>query len=437
MGDSTSQILRVVEEGQVPPDWNRITVQELLEDGSLELVQDGNHGGNYPKQDEFADAGIPLITGADIEGGVVNLRTCKLLNPDRAAKLRIGFAKTGDVLLSHKGTMGKTAIVPVIATPYIILNPQLTLYRVSEDSVLDRHFLKYFFDSALFQSFLTRISAISTISTLSLGVQKQLEICFPSKTEQRAIAHILGTLDDKIELNRRMNETLEAIARALFKSWFNDTDETEIPRGWREGKVEELATLSRETIDPSEFPNETFDHYSIPAFDEGRLPKAEPGGQIQSNKFIVPANAVLLSKLNPRIPRVWLPSISKSHRSICSTEFLVAIPQPGVSREYLYGLFSSQSFLELFSTLVTGTSGSHQRVKPEYLTAIDMLTPPKKLIGRFTETVAPIYQRTAQNIEESRTLSTLRDTLLPKLITGELRIRDAHRFGKGRNNGDH
>jgi type I restriction enzyme S subunit len=212
MRNSTPQRLRVIDDGRVPSDWSRMTIQELLEHGSLELVQDGNHGGNYPKQDDFSDSGIPLITGADIENRTINFRSCKFLKPARAAKLLIGFAKSGDILLSHKGTMGKTAIVPAISAPYIILNPQLTLYRVSKDSQLDRYFLKYFFDSSAFQSFLTRISSISTISTLSLGVQKQLEIPFPSIAEQRAIASILGALDDKIDLNRRMNETLEAMA---------------------------------------------------------------------------------------------------------------------------------------------------------------------------------------------------------------------------------
>ncbi|MBI4669424.1 MAG: restriction endonuclease subunit S, partial [Elusimicrobia bacterium] len=112
--------------------------------------------------------------------------------------------------------------------------------------------------------------------------------------EQRAIARILGTLDDKIELNRRMNETLEQIARAIFKSWFVDFDPVRAKTiKWKNGTVGELLHLNKETVSPNGFPNEVFNHYSIPAFDEGKLPKAELGGQIQSNKFIVPPNAVL------------------------------------------------------------------------------------------------------------------------------------------------
>lgn len=249
---------------------------------------------------------------------------------------------------------------------------------------------------------------------------EHLDISLPPLPEQRVVAHVLGTLDDKIELNRRMNDTLEAMARALFQSWFVDFDPVR-GKGWREGKVEDIATLSRETINPGYFPEESFDHYSIPAFDEGRLPKAEKGEQIKSNKFVVLPDAVLLSKLNPRIPRVWLPSTNTGRRSLSSTEFIVAVPSKDVSPEYLFGLFSSTNFLVEFSTLVTGTSGSHQRVKPEYLLEMNTMIPPTEMILRYTALVRPLYRRVSMNLEDSNTLAGLRDVLLPKLISGEIK----------------
>jgi len=202
-------------------------------------------------------------------------------------------------------------------------------------SKIDPRFLLYAYLGPEFQETIrSRTVHGSTVDRILLTEFPSFQIRFPPLPEQRAIAHILGTLDDKIELNRRMNETLEAMARALFKSWFVDFDpvcakaegrqppsmdaETaalfpnafedsplgKIPREWRVGRVGELASLSREGLNPNEQPAEVFDHHSIPAFDEGRLPKAETGEQIKSNKLVVPAEAVLLSKLNPRIPRV-------------------------------------------------------------------------------------------------------------------------------------
>jgi type I restriction enzyme S subunit len=185
-----------------------------------------------------------------------------------------------------------------------------------------------------------------TLSRDSFGAQA---LPLPPLVQQRAIAQILGALDDKIELNLRMNETLEAMARALFKSWFLDFDPVrvkaegdpglpkhiaalfadhledselgEIPAGWEVGKVEKFATLSRDTIKPGEFPDETFEHFSIPAFDEGQTPKRELGGAIKSNKFLIPSDAILLSKLNPRIPRLWLPVVRDNYAPFARLSF--------------------------------------------------------------------------------------------------------------------
>jgi type I restriction enzyme S subunit len=173
-------------------------------------------------------------------------------------------------------------------------------------------------------------------------------------------------------------------------------------------------------LNPGDSPEEPFDHYSIPAFDEGQLPSIEIGAAIKSNKFIVPPNSILLSKLNPRIPRVWLPRTDGNRRSICSTEFLVVLPHDGVPREWLYGLLRSPEFLSKFATFVTGTSGSHQRVRPESLLAMLVRIPPKPTMTRFAAAVGPICKRIADNLREAQNLAAIRDALLPKLIGGEV-----------------
>lgn len=274
----------------------------------------------------------------------------------------------------------------------------------------------------------------------------------PDLAEQKAIASVLGALDDKIELNRRMNANLEAMARALFKSWFVDFDPVRakldgrkpkgldeptaalfpdsfqdskaghIPDGWTIGMVNDLATLNRGAVSPCEFPAETFDHFSLPAFDDGRTPKAELGSAIMSNKFTVMPNSVLLSKLNPHIPRIWLPDLNPSRRSVCSTEFMVVCSKPDVSREYLFSLFTSAAFASIYGTLVTGTTGSHQRIRPESVLDMTIVIPSSLLVRRFTDIVKPMFDRVNRNTEQSLTLATLRDTLLPKLISGELSV---------------
>jgi restriction endonuclease S subunit len=260
-------------------------------------------------------------------------------------------------------------------------------------------------------------------AVVALSREDFLSFPVPDATAcRKVLVGLLEAIEEKVANNGEMNETLAALAQTLFKNWFADAAATKLPKGWREGTVSEIANLSRDGINPGDFPDELFAHYSIPAFDEGKSSKQEKGDTIKSNKFIVPPECVMVSKLNPRIPRIWMPEVTGENRAVCSTEFLVAIPQAGASREFLYCQFSDESFVNKFATMVTGTSGSHQRVKPESLLAMDVIIPSATAMQEFTDIVAPMLQRIIHNIAESRTLAELRDALLPKLLSGELRV---------------
>lgn len=295
----------------------------------------------------------------------------------------------------------------------------------------------------------SRFNSGSAQPSLNRNFIYPIPIRVPKLAEQRAIAAVLGALDDKIELNRRMNTTLEAMAQALFQSWFVDFDpvrvkldghpldgatavhfpdsfqESEvghIPKGWTVGKVGDLVTLSRGAVNPRDFPTETFDHFSLPAFDNGRTPQIELGSAIMSNKFIVTPSAVLLSKLNPHIPRIWLPDLHTSRRSVCSTEFMVVCSKPDVSREYLFSLFTSSAFASIYGTLVTGTTGSHQRIRPESVLDMKIVIPTLSVIRAFTNIAKPMFDCFNRNTEQSGILAVLRDSLLPELVSGSLRV---------------
>ncbi|MGV3662581.1 MAG: restriction endonuclease subunit S [Prosthecobacter sp.] len=364
------------------------------------------------------------------------------------------MAKGPGVILGRKGNgIGRAHFVSEDYWPH-----DTTLW-VTDFKGNDPKFVFYFFR----QQF-TRLQSMDVGSanpTLNRNHVHPIAINWPPLAEQKAIAAVLGALDDKIELNRQMNETLEAMARALFQSWFVDFDPVraklngegfnslrlqregqgfespylhlfpasfqhseigQIPKGWSAGKISHLATLNRVAINPGDFPTETFDHFSLPAFDNGRTPKVELGSAIMSNKFTVTPNSVLLSKLNPHIPRIWLPDINASRRSVCSTEFMVVCSKTDVSREYLFSLFTSSAFASVYGTLVTGTTGSHQRIRPESVLEMKTIIPPPALIRAFTEITQLMFDRVNRNTEQSRTLATLRDTLLSKLLSGELSV---------------
>ena len=135
----------------------------------------------------------------------------------------------------------------------------------------------------------------------------------------------------------------------------------------------------------------------------------------------MPVSAVLLSKLNPHIPRVWLPADVGEH-AVCSTEFMAFVPHSGSSREIIYCLFSAEPFRQSLCQLVTGTSNSHQRVKPESVLQMPAVLPSRDLLHAFTQAVVPLYERVGMNRKQAQTLAILRDTLLPRLISGQLRL---------------
>ena len=194
-------------------------------------------------------------------------------------------------------------------------------------------------------------------------------------TTRKKLVDLFEAIEEKISLNRRMNGVLEGVARALFRAWFvdfepvkakaagaarfpgmpqavfdalpsgfRDSEIGEIPEGWEVVTVGEAGNMSRDSVTPSDHADEVFEHYSIPAFDSGQNPVSDMGTDIKSNKYVVTRECVLVSKLNPRIPRVWLPDQQDSgHRRICSTEFLVVSPTDGWSRELLYCQFKRRS----------------------------------------------------------------------------------------------
>ena len=276
----------------------------------------------------------------------------------------------------------------------------------------------------------------------------------PSLEYQRKAVKILNTFDNKIENNEQINETLEGMARAIFKSWFVNFDPVQakvnghapmhmdtktaalfptsfnadgLPAGWRQGRISDLAHLNTKTLKPSEFADSYIEHYSIPAFDAGKFPAIDFGKTVKSNKTIVPPNSVLLSKLNPNIERVWLPIFNTEFKAVSSTEFLVLTEKGIAKTNFLYSLFRSRSFLARYERLVTGTSNSHQRVRPQMLLDMKVTIPSSDLIETYSNCVSSMFEKIRENQKENQTLAELRDTLLPKLISGAIRIRDAER----------
>ncbi len=252
---------------------------------------------------------------------------------------------------------------------------------------------------------------------LNQEMLKSIVISLPSRSMQDSIAEVLASLDDKIDLLTRQSGTLETLAQTYFRQWFlEECDKDAI-------LVSDIAALENNSVNPRRKPLEPFYHYSIPAFDNAQTPVVELGKAILSNKFFVLPNTILVSKLNPVTPRIWRIGEDVQPNSVCSTEFQVLKPKNMRHYLFLYCLMKSKDVVASFAMSSTGTSGSHQRIRPEYILEVETPEPDEDKLALFNEVCTPMMERVKKNQKQIQTLQKLRDTLLPKLISGEVRVK--------------
>jgi len=426
-----------------------------------DVLVGSTRNGIYKKK-EFHGSGVKIVNMGELFANTrlfsVPMKRVELTEKEKAKSC----LQRSDLLFARRSLVaegaGKCSIVMEIDEPTTF---ESSIIRGRPDpKQVDSLFLYYLFNSPHGIYLLGTILRHVAVAGITGSDLVQLKIPRPPLPEQRAIAHILGSLDDKIELNRRMNKTMEAMARAIFKSWFvdfdpvrakaegrdpglpdeiaalfpdsfQDSDLGEIPKGWEIKPLDDIALLKTQTIQPKNFTDKIWEHYSIPAFDKGRQPVCDAGKDIKSGKYAVPENCVLASKLNPQFPRVWLPDVQDADSAICSTEFMPFVPNIKSYRPFLYEMLQSHPVQSEISSRVTGSTGSRQRVKPKEIAVMPCLVPPKDVVDTFCDQVGPLHDNQLSNIRQSAILSSLRDTLLPKLISGELRVPDAEKLVEG------
>lgn len=207
---------QIVQPLQLPAsEWRLITVNELIDEGILSAPQDGNHGELHPTASDYVTAGIPFVMANNVRDRKVDLNTCKFLPKEKTDKLRIGFSLPGDILLTHKGTLGEVAIVPAIECEYIMLTPQVTYYRVLDEAAIDPEFLYFSMMSDRFQKMLQLWSAQSTRAFLGIVAQRQLPLALPSPATQKGAASNARAIEKQIEDLQRHIEALKCAFACL------------------------------------------------------------------------------------------------------------------------------------------------------------------------------------------------------------------------------
>lgn len=181
--------------------------------------------------------------------------------------------------------------------------------------------------------------------------------------------------------------------------------------------------MKTDSWSPTKNPDVVVEHYSIPAFDEQHYPVFEIASGIKSNKYILNPDSVMISKLNPDTKRIWRPMCLSAH-PVCSTEFIVYEAKKQEQRDYIYSILDSIPFLNHLCSHTTGSTNSRQRATPKSTLEFHLCLPPDSIIANFCQIVTPIYNLISSNIVENQSLAKARDSLLPRLMSGELDVSD-------------
>jgi type I restriction enzyme S subunit len=404
--------------------WREQTITDIAAPSRNALVG-GPFGSNLVSRD-YTLSGVPVIRGQNmgferwVSGEFV------FVSEDKAEDLSANIARPGDLVFTQRGTLGQVAIVPPAPFDrYIISQSQMKL--TVDPTKADTKFIFYFFTSEEQQDYIRRNAIQTGVPHTNLGHLRTTPLLLPPLPEQRAIAAVLGSLDDKIELNRRMNATLEALAQSLFKSWFVDAPlrqgyggqatQSALPKGWRAGTLGEVAENPRRGIQPDEIKTDTayigLEHMprrSIALSDWGHTEELESG------KFEFNRGEILFGKLRPYFHKVGVAPLD----GVCSTDILVITPKEPAWFGFVLGYVSSVELVNHTNAASTGTK--MPRANWNDISRYEVALPPKQLAADFTEKTRPLVERIIANIHESRTLAALRDALLPKLLSGELRV---------------
>ena len=402
-------------------DWRKYTAQEFCLN-----VTDGTHDSPKP-----TEVGHYLITSKHLQNNAIDFSSAyKISEEDYQKVIKRSAVVQHDILFSMIGTIGNIVRVKDPIIDYAVKN--MAIFKMGSDELKSK-WLYYWLKSSKAKEYISSRLAGSTQSYLTLEALRNFPVFAPSENEVQKIVSILSSIDDKIELNRQINDNLEQQAQALYRSWFVDfepfkggkfieSEIGEIPAGWSIVKFGDIVEIPKKTINPQKFPDTIFNHYSLPACDNGLIAEVQAGKDIMSNKIILQSNTTLFSKLNPRIKRIWFTG-EVLPNSICSTEFIPYRAKIDTEYSYIFSIVNSDAFYSSVMGCVNGATGSHQRFHAEdtedFLCAYN-----KDAVNEFSKLIEPVLKQMHDLRQENVKLALTRDTLLPKLMSGELKINE-------------
>lgn len=390
-----------------------------------------------------------MIRTTNVRNGFIDLSDCKFVDEATFQTwTRRAAVLDGDVVLTREAPIGEVGLVR--GNPKIFLGQRLMQYRANR-SLLDPRYLCYAFLSPQLQhQFGAHEGSGSVVSHIRVGDCSKFMVPLPPLSVQRSIAELLGSIDERVLLLRQTNATLESIAQALFKSWFIDFDPVRakaegrepegmdaataalfpaefeesalglIPKGWCLGKLDAICTNPRNQAKPGQIPSDTpyigLEHMPRKSI---ALDSAGTAEGLESGKFWFERNDVLFGKLRPYFHKVGLAPI----RGVCSTDILVLRPKQQDWLGFLTMHLSSEALITYATQLSNGAR--MPRTSWQDVGGFALALPSPSIAAAFNAFVRPMFDRIYANIDAVRVLADLRDTLLPRLISGKLRLPEA------------
>ena len=340
------------------------------------------------------------------------------------------------------GLLGSVAFIP--CDDLYIQSQDVGLITCNSEK-LDKTFAYYLFLTRSVREQISARSQQTKIRHTSPDKIADVEVYLPDLPTQLRIAGILGSLDEKIELNRKKIAELEALAKTIYDYWFvqfdfpdkngkpyrssggkmvwNEHLKREVPEGWEVGKLSNICTISTSQCNPERFTQDTVEHYSIPAFDAGVFPAFDAPQSILSNKFRVVKTSILYSKLNAQFKRIWDP-LHITDNPIASSEFVVYVPKNALHRGYLYAVLNGEQFFAFANSISSCSTGSRKRFTPETTYHFSVILPQNAIVEEFSRQYSALLDSMRIARLEIDFLTKQRDFLLPLLMNGQISVRE-------------
>ena len=418
--------------------WVRHSTSDLIADGKL-AIGDGYRA----KNSELGREGLPFARAGNINEGF------HFEDADRFPEGELGsvgdkVSQPGDVVFTSKGTVGRLAFVSK-TTPRFVYAPQLCFWRSLDHELIDPRWLYYWMQGTEFGRQISGVKGQTDMADyVSLGDQRKMEISLPPLEEQRA-ARVLGALDDRIELNRRMSETLEEMARALFRSWFVDFDPVrakaegrpsglprnldalfpasfeaselgEIPAGWEVRSLDEIATFTN-GLALQRFPAESDEWLPVIKIAEMKRGYTEKTGKASASidsRYIVEDGDLLFSWSGSLELVLW------TNGRGALNQHLFKVTSEDFPRWFYLGW--TREHLEEFRGIAAGKATTMGHIQRHHLTDAKAVVPPPDLVAAADATLAAVVEQQVCCAIQARALAAQRDTLLPRLVAGELPV---------------